>query len=287
MKYAYIDLHRSEFGVAKMCRLFDVSRSAYYAWKKRPKSIRQQENERLLSEIKQIYQMSRGLYGSPRITAELREKGFNYGHNRIARLMHQNKIQAKTRKKFRVTTNSRHKLPVAPNILERRFCADSKDQIWLSDITYIRTHQGWLYLAAVLDVYSRSVVGWSMSSHLSQELVLNALKQAIGRRNPEKGIIFHSDRGVQYASHSVKELLNTHKFRQSMCGKGNCYDNAMMESFFGTLKTECVYLENYQSRYQAKLNIFDYIEVYYNRIRKHSALGYLSPIVFENKRKLT
>lgn len=287
MKYEYIDLHRSEFRVTKMCQLFAVSRSAYYAWKKRPKSIRQQENEQLISEIKRIYQKSRGLYGSPRITAELRDKGFHYGHNRIARLMRQNRIQAKTSKKFRVTTNSHHTLPVAPNILERRFYADSKNQIWVSDITYIQTQQGWLYLAVILDVYSRSVVGWSMGSHLSQELVVNAIKQAIGRRNPEKGIIFHSDRGVQYASHSVKELLTIHKFMQSMCGKGNCYDNAMMESFFSTLKTECVYLEHYQSRYQAKLNIFDYIEVYYNRIRRHSALGYVSPFEFENKIKLT
>ena len=287
MRYEFIELHRSAFRVTKMCQVLEVLRSAYYAWRKRPKSIRERENDQLLEKIKQIHSASRHLYGSPRITGELHDQGVVCGHNRVARLMRLNQIMAKTKRRFKVTTHSGHKLPVAPNILDRRFQAESPDRIWLSDITYIRTQQGWLYLAAILDVYSRQIVGWSMNAYLGQELVLGALRQALGRRQLSQGLIFHSDRGVQYASESVRALLTEREFIQSMSGKGNCYDNAMMESFFATLKKELVYFETYRTRAEAKQSIFEYIEVFYNRLRKHSALGYLSPVQFENQLKAT
>jgi len=287
MKFKFIELHCSEFRVAKMCRILEVSRSAYYAWKKRPKSARQLENETLFEKIKGIYHQSRCLYGSPRITAELKAEGTGCNHKRVARLMRVGGIQAKTRKKFKVTTNSKHHYPVFPNILDRVFQAAAADRIWASDITYIRTGQGWLYLAAILDVYSRKIVGWSMDSFIDHVLVLNAINQALGRRNPAKGCIFHSDRGVQYACEDVRTYLKERNFKQSMCGKGNCYDNAIVETFFGTLKSELVYFHNYRTKAEAKQSIFEYIEIYYNRYRRHSALDYMSPFEFESKMKLT
>jgi len=287
MKYEFIDRHRSAFRVMKMCQVLEVSRSAYYAWKRRPESVTEQRNRKLLDEIKQIWERSRRLYGSPRITSDLHDQGILCGHNRVARLMKQYNIQAKTKRRFKVTTRSDDKLPVAANIVQRQFYSDLPDRIWLSDITYIRTLQGWLYLAAILDVYSRQIVGWSMDAYLGDQLVLQALRQAVGRRQSTSGLIFHSDRGSQYASNSVRTLLEEQKFIQSMSGKGNCYDNAMMESFFATLKTELVQFETYRTRAEAKQSIFEYIEVYYNRFRKHSALGYRSPAQFEQQLNLT
>jgi transposase InsO family protein len=240
-----------------------------------------------VDSIKGVYEDNKGLYGSPRVTEELRAQGFQYNHKRIARLMRLHGIVAKIRKRFQVTTHSGHGLPVAPNVLDRDFTADSPNRVWVSDITYIRTWQGWLYLAAILDVFSRLIVGWSMRADLSEQLVLESLKQATGRRSCPPGLIFHSDRGSQYASTEVRDLLTDLQFTQSMCGKGNCYDNAMMESFFHTLKTELVYFETYHTRAEAKLSIFSYIEVYYNRVRRHSALGYLSPYQFEMESKTT
>lgn len=286
MRYQFIEQHRSAFRVTKMCQVLEVSRSAYYAYRRRPKSLRERDNERLVENITEIYQRSRRRYGSPRITAALHDQGLVCGHNRVARLMRQNDIVAKRKRRFKVTTHSQHKLPVAPNLVDRQFSADAPDQLWVSDITYIRTLQGWLYLAAILDVYSRQIVGWSMNSFLGQELVLKALRKALGRRQPAQGLIFHSDRGSQYASQSVRELLAERTFRQSMSGKGNCYDNAIMESFFATLKTELIYDETYHTRAQARQSVFEYIEVFYNRFRKHSALGYLSPAQFENQLKV-
>ena len=286
MKFEFIELHRFQFRITKMCHVFDISRSAYYAWRKRPKSIYEQVNERLLNRIKQIYHESRGIYGSPRVTAELHAQGFICGHNRVARLMRNNGLWAKRKRKFRVTTHSSHNLAVVPNLLGRKFVADFPNQVWVSDITYIRTAEGWLYLAAILDTYSRQIVGWSMNMSLSQELVINALKQAMGRRNPSPGLLFHSDRGLQYASEAVRELLKEREFIQSMCGKGNCYDNAIMESFFGSLKTEWVGSENYKTRSEARKSIFEYIEIFYNRVRRHSALGYLSPFDYERQTEI-
>jgi transposase InsO family protein len=285
MRYEFIDHHRSALRVTKMCQVLEVSRSAYYAYRRRPKSPRERNNEWLVEKIKEIYRRSRRSYGSPRITAELHDQGICCGHNRVARLMRQNDIMAKRKRRFKVTTHSRHKLPVAPNLVDRQFLVDAPDQLWVSDITYIHTLQGWLYLAAILDVYSRQIVGWSMDAFLGQELVLRALRQALGRRQPAQGLIFHSDRGVQYASQSVRTLLADWTLRQSMSGKGNCYDNAIMESFFATLKTELIYEQTYQSRAEARQSVFEYIEVFYNRFRKHSALRYLSPAQFEKQLK--
>jgi putative transposase len=282
-----MDRHRSAFRVTKMCQVLEVSRSAYYAHRRRLESLTAQRNRQLVEQIKEIYQQSRRLYGSPRITAQLHDQGILCGHNRVARLMRRHHIVARTKRRFKVTTRSDHKLPVAPNLLQRCFHSDRPDRVWLSDITYIRTRQGWLYLAAVLDVCSRQIVGWSMDAYLGDRLVLNALRQALGRRQNAQGLLFHSDRGSQYASKSVRDILKEQQCIQSMCGKGNCYDNAMMESFFATLKTELVQFETYQTRAEAKQSIFEYIEVYYNRYRKHSALGYRSPAQFEQQLNVT
>ncbi len=283
MKYAFIDEHRSGFRVKKMCRVLDISRSRYYAWRRRSKGVRQQEDERLLEKIKEAYAMSRRTYGSPRIAKELRENGVLCGKNRIARLMRLHGIYAKTKRRFKVTTHSNHHLPVAENLLRGQFQTDSPNKVWLSDITYIRTREGWLYLSAILDLYNRQVIGWSMDERLTQDLVIQALQQALGRRKPDSGVVFHSDRGSQYAGQAFKSVLEQHHFSQSMSAAGNCYDNAVMESFFHTLKTEVVYFERYRTRAEARQSIFEYIEVFYNRIRRHSALGYLSPLEFENR----
>jgi transposase InsO family protein len=261
----------------------DVSRSRYYAWRRRSQGFRQQENERLLEKIKEAHQMSRRTYGSPRITVELNANGTPCGKNRIARLMRLHGIFAKTKRRFRVTTHSNHNLPVAENLLNRRFETDKPNKVWLSDITYIRTQEGWLYLSTVLDLFNRQVIGWSMDDRLTQDLVLQALHQALGRRKADPGVIFHSDRGSQYAGHAFRSVLKQHQFSQSMSATGNCYDNAVMESFFHTLKTEVVYFERYRTRADARQSIFEYIEVFYNRIRRHSSLGYLSPLDFANR----
>jgi putative transposase len=280
MKFRFISDYRSAFGVKKMCQTLAVSRSGFYAWDQRKTSNRTRENEALLLRIKEIYRESRGTYGSPRITQALLGQGLRSGHNRVARLMKCNGIRVKTKRRFK-TTDSNHRLAVADNLLNQRFCATKPDEIWASDITYVRTSQGWLYLAVILDVYSRRIIGWSMSSGLSKELILHALNQAVGQRQSQPGIIFHSDRGRQYASEAVKELLNKHQFRQSMSRKGNCYDNAVVESFFSTLKTELIYQNHYKTKQQAKASIFEYIEVFYNRKRLHSAIEYKSPSQFE------
>jgi transposase InsO family protein len=283
MKYQFIDEQRSGFRVKKMCHILDLSRSTYYARRKRPPSFRVKENEALLKKIKDAHKMSRMTYGSPRVTKELRAGGVICGKNRVARLMQNHGIFAKTKRKFRVTTRSKHSLPVAENLLNRRFEAGKPNQVWLSDITYIWTQEGWLYLSAVLDLYNRQVIGWSMGERLNQDLVIEALQQALGRRKPIPGAVFHSDRGSQYAGHAFCSILKQYQFSQSMSSAGNCYDNAVMESFFHTLKTEVVYFERYHSRAQARQSIFEYIEVFYNRIRRHSSLGYLSPLEFENR----
>ena len=199
--------------------------------------------------------------------------------------MRLNGIVAKMKRRFKITTHSKHKLPVAKNLLNQTFKADYPDQIWASDITYIRTREGWLYLTCILDIYSRYIVGWSMSEYLTQDIVLHALRQALWRRNPSPGLIFHSDRGVQYAATVVKEVLKEHKITQSVSGKGNCYDNAIMETFFHSLKTEWVYFENYQTRAEARQSIFEYVEIFYNRTRRHSAIGYCAPVEYINHEK--
>ncbi len=281
MKYRFIEKRRSEFAVEKMCRAMKVSRSGYYAWKSRGKSSRERENEGLDSAIRQAHKKSRESYGSPRITEELKGKGVKCSENRVARRMRLNGVVAKTKRRFKVTTQSKHNHPVAENLLRQDFKAEQPNQVWVSDITYVWTREGWLYLAVILDLYSRQIVGWSMCHSLSQELVLNAFRQAIWRRRPGCGVIFHSDQGVQYACQVFRDLLKEYKFIQSMSGKGNCYDNAVAESFFHTIKTELVYFEVYQTRSEARSSIFDYIEIFYNRERRHSTLDYLSPVDFE------
>lgn len=269
-----------------MCQVLEVSRSAYYAWRRRPKSQREHENDRILGQIKDIYRESRCLYGSPRITAELRDRGIVCNHKRISRLMRVNHIQAKTKKKFRIKT-SKHDFPVFPNILKQEFQASEPNRIWTSDITYIRTDQGWLYLAVILDLFSRIVVGWAMDAHIDHFLVLHAIMQALGRRNLLAGCIFHSDRGSQYACKETSTFLKEHQFIQSMSGKGNCYDNAVTETFFGTLKSELIQFNHYQTRTEAKQSVFEYLEIYYNRIRRHSTLGYMSPVDYEKSKIIT
>ena len=276
-----MDQHSSTHGVQKMCRIIGASRSGYYRWKIQPQSKRQKENEKILVEIKESHKNSRRAYGSPRIVEDLKEKGMKCGKNRVARLMKANGIAGKAKKKFKATTNSNHALPVAENLLNQNFEAVKPNTVWLSDITYIATLEGWLYLVVIIDLFSRQVVGWGMSDRLTSEFVVKALYQAIGRRHPGSGCIFHSDRGIQYASGDFRDELKAYGFTQSMSRKGNCYDNAVSESFFHTLKTEHVYDYRYETRAEARLSIFEYIEMFYNRQRRHSALGYRSPVSFE------
>lgn len=276
----FIRDHRSEFRVWLMCRVLGVSRSGYYAWVHRPVSERHQANDRLLGEIRRVYDGSRRTYGSPRITDELNDAGMRCGRHRVARLMRRHGIRPKTVRKFRVTTDSRHNHPVAPNRLNRQFAVTRPNRVWLSDITYIWTSEGWLYLAVVLDACSRRPVGYAMAERLDQSLTLTALRRAFLARRPSPGLLHHSDRGRQYAAGDYQKLLQEHQAVVSMSRKGDCWDNAPMESFFGTLKQELVYQERFETRTEAQLKIFEYIEVFYNRQRRHSALG-ASPVEFE------
>ena len=271
MKYLFIEKNRSAFAVEKMCRAFKVSKSGYYAQKKRGRSKQAADNERLDLEISTAHKKSHARYGSPRITEELNAQGTPCSKNRVARRMRKNGIVAKTKRRFKVTTKSKHTHPIAENKLNQNFSAKGPNQVWVSDITYLWTREGWLYLAVVLDLFSRKIVGWSMSQSLGQEIVLQALGHALQRRHPAPGLIVHSDQGVQYACLAMRRLLAKNGVTQSMSGKGNCYDNAVAESFFHTLKTELVYFEDYQTRAEARGSIFEYIEVFYNRERRHSA----------------
>jgi transposase InsO family protein len=262
-----------------MCTVLGVSRSGYYAWSSRKPSQRQRANAKLLTHIREIHTRSRRLYGSPRITAELNERGYRCGKNRIARLMKDHAIRADVKKRrFRRTTDSTHNYTLAANLL-----VDHKqtEGVWASDITFVPTSEGWLYVAAVMKVANRKIIGMSMSRQLTQKLTTSALEDAVARQRPSEGLIHHSDRGRQYASHAYQELLARHGMVSSMSRRGNCYDNAYMESFFGTLKTELVHGEKYRTRMEARLSIFEYVEVFYNRQRRHSALGYRSPEQYE------
>ena len=283
MKYLFIENYRSAFRVERMCHVFGVSRSGYYGWRKRGLSKRELSNQALLEKIKKFHEDSRRTYGSPRITADLWASGETCGHNRVARVMKVNGIAAKTKRKFKVTTNSKHNHPVASNLVKQKFVAEKPNQLWTSDITYLWTIEGWLYLSVILDVFNRRIVGWAMSKRLKKELVITALKQALNHRTPARDMILHSDQGSQYASGDFQNLLDKHGIIPSMSGKGNCYDNAITETFFHTLKTELIYFKNYQTREEAKSSVFEYIEVFYNRQRRHSSLGYKSPVDFENQ----
>jgi len=282
MRFKFIKEHDSTLPVEKMCQVLDVSRSGFYAWDQRKKNKRQMENENLVKIIKEIFKQSRELYGSPRIHAELRAQGLRYNRKRVERLM-RGKFVAKTKRKFKITTHSKHNLPIAPDLLQGNFAARSRNLVWTSDITYIRTLEGWLYLTVILDVFSRKIVGWSMSERIDRTLVLRAIDNAITRRQPKGEVIFHSDHGVQYAAWETKQMLKQNGLVQSMGRKGSCYDNAVTESFFHSLKTEHVYFEKYRTRDEARQSIFNYIEVFYNRERRHSSIGYLTPEEFERQ----
>jgi transposase InsO family protein len=274
-----MDEYRKAYKVSTMCRVLKVSRSGYYAWRDRVPSTRRRDNAELLQRIRQIHVQSRSLYGSLRITAELNEQGLRCGKHRVARLMKNDSIRGQVKKRrFRRTTDSRHSYPLAANLLIGK---KQTEGVWASDMTYIPASEGWLYVAAVMNVESRKIIGLSMSDKISQKLASAALRDAVGRQRRPEGLIHHSDRGREYASHAYQDLLTGYGIVQSMSRSGNCWDNAYMESFFGTMKTELVHGEKYQSRLEAILSIFEYVEVFYNRFRRHSALGYKSPEQFQ------
>ena len=285
MKYTFITAERQQYPIGLMCEVLGVSRSGYYEWRRRKPSQRSREDAVLTTEITDIFEMSRQTYGRHRIRAELRDRGHRCGHNRVGRLMRQAQLRTRRRRQRPRTTQSNHQLPIAPNVLQRDFTATAPNQKWLADITYIATREGWLYLATILDTFSRKIVGWSMQERLTTPLVVAAFSDAIHRRLPTQPLIHHSDRGSQYASHRYQDLLDQYDMTCSMSRTADCYDNAMMESFFATLKGELP-VEVFPSRADARYYIFDFIEVWYNRQRRHSALDYCSPEAFEQRHLL-
>lgn len=283
MKLSWIAEHKEEFPVQAMCRLLGVKRSGYYNWRGREPSKREVDDVELLSAIKEAFVVSRETYGSPRVFSVLRNAGIACSKKRVARIMRKNGLVSVRRRKFRPqTTDANHEHPIAENLLAQDFTATAPNQRWVGDITYIQTDQGWLYLAVIIDLFSRRVVGWAVSSHLSADLACRALDMAIFRRGTPKDLVYHSDRGVQYASLAFRSRLKSYCITPSMSRSGNCYDNAVAESFFDTLKVEFVYRYNFSSRQSARMLLADFIEEFYNVNRIHSSLGYSSPAEFEN-----
>lgn len=281
MRYYFIAAHEEIYAVKRMCAVLGVERSGYYAWRSRPVSEREKANQALVEDIRCVYQESRKTYGSPRIHMALRRKGIICGKNRVARLMQAHQIVARKRhKRHPVTTRRAEGAIPAPNLLNRDFSAPLPNRKWVSDITYIDTAEGWLYLASVLDLYSRKIVGWAMADHLQTTLVEMALNMALHRRWPQSGLLHHSDQGCQYTSLAYQEHLASLRCQVSMSRTGNCYDNAVMESFYATLKEECAFTQ-FATKAQARTHIFEYIEAWYNRLRLHSSLGFRSPEEFE------
>jgi putative transposase len=281
VRFSFIEEHKDTWPVVVMADLLGVSTAGFYAWRDRPISERQQRRDRLLVEISSIHEQFKGRYGSPRIHAELKAAGHGCCVNTVAEVMRQAGIKAKTARKFKHTTDSNHKRPVAENVLDREFSVDGPNQAWVADITYVPTREGWLYLAVVEDLYSRMIVGWSMDSTMTSRLVVDALEMAVQRRLPGEELVAHSDRGSQYASEHYQLLLGKHGIACSMSEVGQCWDNAPAESFFASLKKELVHDEDYQTRAEAIASIFEFIEVFYNRQRRHSTLGYVSPAEYE------
>jgi transposase InsO family protein len=281
MKFRFIDQAKEEFPAHRLCKVLGVSQSGYFAWKDRPASHRQREDMVMLAHLRSAYALSHETYGSPRMTRELRDSGFAIGRRRTARLMRENGLYARQKRRFKRTTDSQHAFPVAPNIIDQDFAATAPDQKWGVDISYVWTREGWLYLSVVIDLFSRRVVGWAVGDRLHRELAINALRKAIVMRRPKPGLIHHSDRGSQYCSIDYQALLRSNEIVISMSGKGNCYDNAMVETFFKTLKSELIWRTVYQTRNQAEIAIARYIDGFYNPVRRHSALDYLSPAQFE------
>lgn len=280
-------MHRHLYPIDLMADLLNVSRSAYYAWFNRVPGSRAKEAKDLEYRIESIFKAGRGTYGSPRIHAQLKQDGKSASPNRVARIMVKLGLRAKTKRKFKSTTDSKHNLPVAPNLLDQNFTVSERDQVWCSDITYIRTTEGWLYLAVVIDLFSRRVIGWSMRDNMKKSLVLAALDMALKSRKPAPGAIHHSDRGSQYCSKTYRSKLLANGLTASMSRRANCYDNSVVESFFHTLKTEHVYFHSFQTKSEALHSVFEFIEVFYNRQRLHSTLGYISPVVYEERAELS
>jgi len=281
MSFALIDEAKEEFPVHRLCRVLGVSQSGYFAWKGRPACRRQHEDMVLLAQVRSAFALSHGTYGSPRMTRELQADGLAVGRRRTARLMRENGLRARQTRRFRRTTDSHHAWPIAPNLLDQDFSADGPDQKWGSDISYIWTREGWLYLAVVIDLFARRVVGWAVADRLHRELALTALRKALIMRRPAPGLIHHADRGSQYCSMDYQAELRKHGILISMSGKGNCYDNAMVESFFKTLKSELVWRTMFETRPDAERAIGRYIDGFYNPVRRHSALDFTSPAQFE------
>jgi putative transposase len=281
VRYQFIEDHRERWPVQLMCQVLDVSTGGYYDWRRRPPGPRQQRRDALVVAIKAVHAEVKARYGSPRIHAELVARGESCGVNTVATLMRQHSVAARTKRKFRCTTDSNHGHPVAENLVDRQFEPGAADRVWTADITYIPTREGWLYLAAVEDLYSRRIVAWSMSERIDSRLVVDALEMAVARRLPGAGLVAHSDRGSQYASEHHQRLLAQHGITCSMSRRGDCWDNAAMESFFASLKKELVHDADFVTRAEARAALFEYLEVFSNRVRRHSALGYLSPDEYE------
>jgi putative transposase len=281
VKYKFIDVQRSLYTIRLLCRVLEISKSSYYKWIANNRNSKKDEYRSLIDKINKLHSDSRKTYGSPRIFQKLKQAGEKVSKNTVAKLMNENNIQAKSKKKFKVTTDSKHSLNISPNLLARNFSPENINQAWCGDITYIHTGEGWLFLATVIDLYSRKIIGWSMNKRMKKSLVISAMEMALGQRKTEEGLIFHSDRGSQYCSFEFRKLLKIRNIQQSMSRKGNCWDNAVAESFFSTLKKDLVFHENFETRAEARRKIFEYIEVFYNRERIHSVLDFKSPIEYE------
>jgi putative transposase len=281
MRFQVIDAAKEQFPVKRLCQVLEVSQSGYFAWRGRPASLRQREDLILLAHIRSAYALSHETYGSPRMTRDLQDDGLCVGRRRTARLMRENGLKARQKRRFKRTTDSHHAFPVAPNLLDQDFSAECPNQKWAADISYLWTSEGWLYLAVVLDLFARRVVGWAVSDRLHKELALEALRKALVIRQPAEGLTHHSDRGSQYCSIEYQAVLRKHGIAISMSGKGNCYDNAVVETFFKTLKAEMVWRTVFQTRAEAKDALGRYIDGFYNSVRRHSTLDYVSPVQFE------
>lgn len=281
MKYKFIDVERSLYSIRLLCRVLEISKSGYYKWVGNKRFSKKDEYRALVDKIEKIHSDSRKTYGSPRVFQKLKKAGEKISKNTVAKLMNENNIMAKTKKKFKLTTDSKHNLNVSPNLLARNFNPENINEAWCGDITYIHTNEGWLFLATVIDLYSRKIIGWSMNKRMKKSLVVDAMNMALGQRKTATGVIFHSDRGSQYCSNEFRKVLKRNSIMQSMSRKGNCWDNAVAESFFSTLKKDLVFHEEFETREEAKRKIFEYIEVFYNRERIHSVLDFKSPIEYE------
>jgi putative transposase len=283
MRFAFVDEHRRRVPIERLCRIMNVTSRGYRAWVSRPMSQRQRDDLTLLAHIREQNRLSLGSYGRPRMTAELKELGLNVGHRRVGRLMRENGLSAVRTRKYKATTDSNHDFTVAPNLLNRDFTANIPNQKWAGDISYIWTREGWLYLAVMIDLHSRRIIGWAVSNRLKRDLAIRALDMAVALRKPPPGCIHHTDRGSQYCSHEYQKRLHQNSFTVSMSGKGNCYDNAAVETFFKTVKAELIWRNTWQTRRQVHTALFQYINGFYNPRRRHSTLGGKSPLAFERK----